>query len=304
MDESEEDEEEREEDEASSLETKSDVSESESEDDIPTKKRQMEEALREQDKYYPNSKPPRSFSSDNVQGSPPPAYATFANRGNARSEPFLDPYGELDDDDDENRRNPNAHPSPFNRPPTRRTRSAFSPYDGDESDSSEIQRRKRGDPRSSSFRRALISGKPEPEPERPVGFERDPDRRPKPTPRKYRSLEKAVNESAKPPSYEDDDDDDDVDVEIRQPDLSRRFMTPPDYRSDSGRESGRDSSDDHDRVPLTQSRGRFDLSGGSESPAPAYHSSTDDSSENPDRRRLLDPDENPQPEISSYSSFV
>ena len=87
---------------ASSMETKSDASQSqsqsESEDDIPTKKRQLKEALEEQDKYHPHSKPPRSFSSDNVHSSPPPAYATFAGRGNARSEPFLDPFDELDDD--------------------------------------------------------------------------------------------------------------------------------------------------------------------------------------------------------------
>ena len=130
---------------ASSMETKSDVSQSqsqsESEDDIPTKKRQLKEALEEQDKYHPHSKPPRSFSSDNVHSSPPPAYATFAGRGNARSEPFLDPFDELDDDGNI-------------RPKTRRGQSASAmPYDGDDSDSSDLQHLKRGDPRSSRRRR-------------------------------------------------------------------------------------------------------------------------------------------------------
>ena len=282
---------------ASSMETKSDVSQSqsqsESEDDIPTKKRQLKEALEEQDKYHPHSKPPRSFSSDNVHSSPPPAYATFAGRGNARSEPFLDPFDELDDDGNI-------------RPKTRRGQSASAmPYDGDDSDSSDLQHLKRGDPRSSSFRRALFSGKPEPEPERPLTYKPEPASRHKQTPRKYRSLEKAVNENAKPPSYEDDDDDDDDDVEVdvRQPSSSRRFVSPPfasppDYRSDSGR----DSSDDHDRAPLTtRSRGSYeDPPERSESPAPAYQSSTDDSSEH----RLINGNTKPQPEISSYSSFV
>lgn len=274
-DEDEDDEEEVEEEDASSLETKSDMSQSESEDDIPTKKRQLKEALEEQDKYHPHSKPrPRSFSFDNVQGSPPPAYATFASRNAARSVPSLDPYKEFDDDDD--------------------------------SGSSGIQNRKRDDPRSSSFRRALFSGKPDsepqPEPERPIGHKPEPARRPKPTPRKYRSLEKAVNDAANPPSYEDDDDDDvdndNIDVDVRQPGLSRRFTSPPDYRSDSGR----DSSDDHDRVPLTQPQGGYDASERSDSPAPAYQSSNEDSSENPDRHHLINGEA--QPEISAYSSFV
>ena len=249
---------------ASSMETKSDVSQSqsqsESEDDIPTKKRQLKEALEEQDKYHPHSKPPRSFSSDNVHSSPPPAYATFAGRGNARSEPFLDPFDELDDDGNI-------------RPKTRRGQSASAmPYDGDDSDSSDLQHLKRGDPRSSSFRRALFSGKPEPEPERPLAYKPEPASRHKQTPRKYRSLEKAVNENAKPPSYEDDDDDDDVEVDV------------------------------HDRAPLTtRSRGSYeDPPERSESPAPAYQSSTDDSSEH----RLINGNTKPQPEISSYSSFV
>ena len=231
---------------ASSMETKSDASQSqsqsESEDDIPTKKRQLKEALEEQDKYHPHSKPPRSFSSDNVHSSPPPAYATFAGRGNARSEPFLDPFDELDDDGNI-------------RPKTRRGQSASAmPYDGDDSDSSDLQHLKRGDPRSSSFRRALFSGKPEPEPERPLAYKPEPASRHKQTPRKYRS------------------------------------------------DSGRDSSDDHDRAPLTtRSRGSYeDPPERSESPAPAYQSSTDDSSEH----RLINGNTKPQPEISSYSSFV
>jgi hypothetical protein len=260
---------ERDEEDASSLETKSDVSESdESSDDVSTKKRKMEAALREQDKKYP-----RSYSTEELHNSPPPAYATFAStRGKGRSQPILDPDADFDD---------GASNKPYQlpyRPATRR--SAFEPYDGESSESSDLANRKRGDPRSSSFRRALFTAEPsQPEPERPY--------EPKPQPRKYRSLEKAVNENGKPPSYHDDDDDDDV--RSRQPSL------PPEYRSDSGR----DSSDDHDRTPLTQGSSRHRPQNRAESPVPDYHS--DDSSE---RRRLTDGQPTPQPEISSYSSFV
>ncbi|XP_028395112.1 protein sidekick-1-like [Dendronephthya gigantea] len=263
-------EEEQEEDEASSLETKSDIESDESSDDISTKKQKMEKALREQDKY----RAPKSYSTEQLHNSPPPAYATFAsNRGKGRSEPFLDPFGDFDDDI-----NSKSYQLPY-RPPTRR--SAFEAYDGESSESSEIANRKRGDPRSSSFRRALVTGGPsQPEPERPY----EPNRRPQP--RKYRSLEKAVNENTKPPSYHDDDDDDDD---------SHRPSLPPEYRSDSGRES----SDDHERIPLTQANSRYEREDRSESPAPEYYS--DDSS---GRRRLTGGGPTPQPEISSYSSFV
>lgn len=264
----EEQEEEDEEEEASSMETKSDLSESDdSSEDISTKKRKMEAALRQQGEFLP----PKSYSTENIHNSPPPAYATFAtNQGKGRSEPFLDPY---EDFDDEGSRKPY-------RPPTRR--SAFEPYEGESSESSDIANRKRGDPRSSSFRRALVqSGPSQPEPERPY----EPSR--KPQPRKYRSLEKAVNENGKPPSYHDDDDDDDDDVRSHQPSL------PPEYRSDSGR----DSNDDGE--PLTQASSRYNRHDRTESPAPEYDS--DDSSE---RRRLTDGRSIPQPEISSYSSFV
>ena len=252
------------------METKSDLDETESEDDIPKKKREMK--LRDQDDFYPHSKPRRSFSSDNVHGSPPPAYATFASRANARSEPFLEPFHDFDDDPND------PYKSSFNRPPTRRAVSEYAPYDYDSSDSSEVQRRKRGDPRSGSFRRALFSGKPEPEPERPFVDETAPSSRRKPTPRKYRSLEKAVNDSAKPPSYEGDDDDD-IDVRIRQPGMSDRYSNPPDYRSDSGRDSY-----------------------GEDEPAPAYQSS--EGSSEMERNRLMSGVPKPEPEISSYSSFV
>ena len=74
-------EEELEEEEASSLETKSDIESDESSDDISTKKQKMEKALREQDKY----RAPRSYSTDQLHNSPPPAYATFAsNRGKGK----------------------------------------------------------------------------------------------------------------------------------------------------------------------------------------------------------------------------
>ena len=234
----------------------------------------MEAALREQDKNAGR----RSYSTEQLFNSPPPAYATFAsNRNKGRSEPVLDPYEDFDDDVNVNHK---PYQLPY-RPPTKR--SAFQPYDGESSESSDLANRKRGDPRSSSFRRALISPEAsQPEPERPY--------KPKPQPRKYRSLEKAVNENGKPPSYHDDDDDDydDDDVRSGQPSL------PPEYRSDSGR----DSSDDHDRTPLTQGS-RYPPQNRAESPVPDYHS--DDSSE---RRRLTEGQPTPQPEISSYSSFV
>ena len=260
----EDEEEPEEEEEASSMETKSDLSESDdSSEDISTKKRKMEAALRLQGEFLPS----KSYSTENIHNSPPPAYATFASRGKGRSEPFLDPYEDYDDE---------GSSKPFYRPPTRR--SAFEPYEGESSENSDFSNRKRGDPRSSSFRRALVpSGPSQPEPERPY----EPSR--KPQPRKYRSLEKAVNENGKPPSYHDDDDDDD-DVRSHQPSL------PPEYRSDSGR----DSNDD--REPLTQSSSRYNRRDRSESPAPEYDS--DNSSE---RRRLTN---GTQPEISSYSSFV
>ncbi len=234
----------------------------------------MEAALREQDKYAG----PRSYSTEQLYNSPPPAYATFAgNRSKGRSEPLLDPYADLDDD-----MSSKPYQLPY-RPPTRR--SAFEPYDGESSESSDLANRKRGDPRSSSFRRALFTagGPSQPEPEQPY----EPNR--KPQPRKYRSLEKAVNENGKPPSYHDDDDDDDDDVRSHQPSL------PPEYRSDSGR----DSSDDHDRTPLTQASSRYNPHDRAESPAPDYDS--DDQSE---KHRLTDGRPTPQPEISSYSSFV
>ena len=259
--------EEQEEEEASSMETKSDLSESDdSSEDISTKKRKMEAALRQQGEFLP----PKSYSTENIHNSPPPAYMTFAsNRGKGRSEPFLDPYEDFDDE---------GSKKPY-RPPTRR--SAFEPYDGESSESSDIANRKRGDPRSSSFRRALVqSGPSQPEPERPYESSR------KPQPRKYRSLEKAVNENGKPPSYHDDDDDDDY-----QPSL------PPEYRSDSGRESNYESNDDHES--LTQASSRHNRHDRAESPSPEYDS--DDSSE---RRRLTNGKSVPQPEISSYSSFV
>ena len=281
------------EEEESDIKSKSDLasdlaSDSDS-DDIPTKKSQMKAEFEKKD-YPPYTKPSRGFhSQEDLYGSPPPAYATFAGRGNARSEPFLKPFNDFDDQ-------PTGSRNPFGRPPTRRAHSQYEPYDYDSSDSSEVQRRKRGDPRSSSFRRALFSGKPEPEPERPIDDEAPPrGRRPKPMPRKYRSLEKAVNEAAKPPSY---DDDDDVDVRIRQPSSSDRYSNPPEYRSDSGRES---YEDDFDR-PLVKSTGPYNPPGRSESPAPAYQSS-EDSSEL-DRLRLLSGNARPEPEISSYSSFV
>ena len=247
----------------------------ESEDDIATKKSKMAAAFREEEKYYP----PKSYSTDQLHNSPPPAYATFAStRNKGRSEPVLDPYADIDDDD--------VTDKPY-RPPTRR--SAFEPYDGESSDGSEVANRKRGDPRSSSFRRALVTagGPSQPEPERP--YEPQPNRRP--TPRKYRSLEKAVNENAKPPSYHDDDDDDETSSRSRQASL------PPEYRSDSGR----DSSDEHDRMPLTHGSSRYNPRDRAESPAPAYHS---DDSLSSDKHRLTDGRPKPQPEISSYSSFV
>ncbi|CAB4039395.1 sidekick-like isoform X1 [Paramuricea clavata] len=271
--------EEEEEEAASSLETKSDLSQSdESSDDVSTKKRKMEAALREQDKYAHT----RSYSTEQLYNSPPPAYATFANsRNKGRSEPLLDPYADFDD---------GVSSKPYQlpyRPPTRR--SGFD-YDGESSESSDIANRKRGDPRSSSFRRALLpgagapGGPSQPEPERPY----EPKR--KPQARKYRSLEKAVNENGKPPSYHDDDDDDDLGSGSRQPSL------PPEYRSDSGRDS---SDADHDRTPLTQASSRYNPQDGAESPAPEYDS--DDSSE---KHRLTNGKATPQPEISSYSSFV
>ena len=262
---------EEEEEEASSLSTKSNLSDSdESSDDIATKKRKMEAALRDEEKYRPGI---RSHSTDQLHNSPPPAYATFASRGKGRSQPSLDPYADYDDDF-----GGKPYQLPY-RPPTRR--SAFEPYDGESSESSDLANRRRNDPRSSSFRRALFTGGPsQPEPERPY----EPSSRPQP--RKYRSLEKAVNENGKPPSYHDDDDDDDDDG-------SGQRSLPPEYRSDSGR----DSSDD--REPLTQRSGRHRPQDRAESPAPEYDS--DDSTE---KQRLTNGRPAPQPEISSYSSFV
>lgn len=263
------------EDEANSMGTESELSQGdESLDDVSTKKRKMEAALRKQDRYVPA---PKSYSTEQLYNSPPPAYATFAsNRNKGRSEPSLDPYADYDD-----AASNKSYQLPNHQLPRRL---AFESYDENSSESSEIVNRKRGEPRSSSFRRALIPGLPsQPEPVQPY----QPKRRKQP--RKYRSLEKAVNEIGKPPSYNDGDDDSDDDVGSHLPSL------PPEYRSDSGRDS---SDADHERTPFNPASNNH---GKDRAESPTLEYDSDSSSE---KDHLTNGKALAQPEILSYSSFV